>query len=76
LAPSLLDRADALLKGRDVTEARLLLEQALQAGSARAMFLLAQSYDPRMLARWRVAGRVKGDKAKARGLYAAARATR
>jgi hypothetical protein len=73
-AAPLVDRADALLKRHDVGGARLLLERAVQAGSARAMFLLAQSYDPRMLAQWRIAGGVTGDEAKARELYAAAQA--
>ena len=73
-AASLVHRAEALLKGHDVVGARLLLDRAVQAGSARAMFLLAQSYDPKMLAQWRIAGGVTGDEAKAQELYAAAQA--
>jgi hypothetical protein len=53
---ALLVRADALLEQRDIIGARLLLERAAAAGSARAVFLLAETYDPRMLSSWRTYG--------------------
>jgi hypothetical protein len=67
-----LERAEALLKDRDISGARLLLERAVQMGSARGAFLLAQTYDPAMLAQWQVRG-IGGDAAKAQELYAKAR---
>jgi TPR repeat protein len=63
-----LARATSLLKDRDISGARLLFERALQAGSSRAAFQLAETYDPRQLSRWRVHG-VGGDWAKAQELY-------
>ena len=65
---ALLARANSLLKDRDISGARLMLERALQAGSSRAAFQLAETYDPRQLSRWRVHG-VQGDWAKAQALY-------
>jgi hypothetical protein len=69
----LLDRAEALLRDRDVSGARLLIARAAEAKSSRALRLLAQTYDPIMLARWRIVG-LAGDEAKARDLYAEAAA--
>jgi hypothetical protein len=65
---ALLARANTLLKDRDISGARLVLERALQAGSSRAAFQLAETYDPRQLTRWRAHG-VRGDWAKAEALY-------
>ena len=65
---ALLARANSLLKDRDISGARLVFERALQAGSSRAAFQLAETYDPRQLSRWRVHG-VGGDWAKAQELY-------
>ena len=65
---ALLARANSLLKDRDISGARLVLERALQAGSSRAAFQLAETYDPRQLTRWRAHG-VRGDWAKAEALY-------
>jgi hypothetical protein len=70
----LLERAEALMNARDVIAARLLLERVAGAGSGRALLLLAESYDPKKLAERRIFGGVRGDEAKARELYAAARA--
>ncbi|MBM6592491.1 hypothetical protein [Microvirga pudoricolor] len=67
----LIQRAEALLKNADISGARLILEHAMSAGSARATYLLAQTYDPKVLASWRVVG-IKGDSAKAQELYARA----
>ena len=64
----LLARANSLLKDRDISGARLMLERALQAGSSRAAFQLAETYDPRQLSRWRAHG-VRSDWAKAQELY-------
>jgi TPR repeat protein len=69
----LIDRAEALLKLYDISGARLILDRAVSAGSARAAYLLAQTYDPRVLDEWRVVG-IKGDPAKAEELYARAQA--
>ena len=65
---ALLARANSLLKDRDISGARLMLERAFRAGSSRAAFQLAETYDPRQLSRWRVHG-VEGDWAKAQELY-------
>jgi len=69
----LIERAESLLKMSDISGARLILDRAMAAGSARAAFLLAQTYDPRVLDEWRVVG-IKGDPAKAQELYARAQA--
>ena len=65
---ALLARATSLLKGGDISGARLILERALQAGSSRAAFQLAETYDPRQLSRWRAFG-VRGDWDRAQALY-------
>lgn len=64
----LLVRANALLRQADVGGARQLLELALEHGSSRAAFMLAETYDPRVLQSWRARG-LAGDSAKARVLY-------
>ncbi len=64
----LIERAETLLRDLDISGARLVLERALDAGSSRAAFLLAQTYDPKMLVQWRVRGAVP-DTARARDLY-------
>jgi hypothetical protein len=69
----LLARATALLNQGNIGAARTVLERATDAGSARASFALAETYDPRVLARWRTYG-TRGDAAKARELYAKAHA--
>ena len=58
----------SLVRQGDISAARLLLEPAVDAGSAQAAFLLAQTYDRGVLASWRVRG-IAGDDAKARLLY-------
>jgi TPR repeat protein len=45
-----------------------LLERAIHAGSGRAVFLLAQTYDPGELKLWKAYG-VRADPKKARELY-------
>ena len=64
----LVSRAQSLVRQGDISAARLLLEPAVDAGSAQAAFLLAQTYDRGVLASWRVRG-IAGDDAKARLLY-------
>lgn len=68
----LVDRADELLRRGDVSGARLLLERSLTSGNARAVFLMAETFDPNVLAELRVIG-MRGDAAKAQELYARAR---
>ena len=69
----LVKRADAIFRSGDVSGARLLLERASEAGDARALFLLAETYDPRVLSTLRTRG-IRGDAARAEELYARARA--
>jgi hypothetical protein len=71
--PRLLARANALLRQADISGARPLLEHALEHGSARAAFMLAETYDARVLQSWRAQG-ISGDVAKARELYERAQA--
>jgi hypothetical protein len=67
----LLTRARGLIEQGDISGARLVLEHALSAGSRRAAFHLAETYDPRILASWRALG-IRGDANRARELYARA----
>ena len=69
----LLARANALLRQADISGARPLLEHALERGSARAAFMLAETYDARVLQSWHTRG-ISGDLAKARELYERAQA--
>jgi TPR repeat protein len=66
-------RADELFRKGDVSGARLLLEHSLKSGNARAAFLLAETFDPHVLAKLGVMG-IRGDAAKAREFYAQAQA--
>src|SRR6202035_1839682 len=49
----LLARANELLRQADISGARALLALALERGSARAAFMLAETYDARVLQSWR-----------------------
>jgi len=69
----LLARATTLLGRADISGARLLLEHALERGSARAAFMLAETYDARVLRSWHAQG-ISGDLTKARVLYERAQA--
>jgi hypothetical protein len=69
----LLTRANALLRQADISGARPLLEHALERGSARAAFMLAETYDARVLQSWHARG-ISGDPARARELYQRAQA--
>jgi len=64
----LVARAESLIKQSDFSGARLLLEHALEKGSARAAFMMAETYDWRMLRTLEAYG-VRGDTEKARQLY-------
>jgi TPR repeat protein len=61
-------RADRLLKGGDIGAARIVLERAVEMGSAKASFAIAETYDPGVLSHWNVYG-TRGDVAKAREFY-------
>ncbi|WP_409364854.1 hypothetical protein [Bradyrhizobium sp. JYMT SZCCT0428] len=67
----LVARAAALLRQGDIGAARLVLERAVEMGSAQASFALAETYDPLILAKWKTQG-TRGDASKAQGLYARA----
>ena len=69
----LLARATALLGQADISGARPLLQHAVERGSARAAFMLAETYDARVLQSWRANG-ISGDRTKARELYERAQA--
>src|SRR5260370_1066317 len=64
----LLARANELLRQADISGAPALLECTLEHGIARAAFMLAETYDPRMLQSWRPRG-ISGDPTKARELH-------
>ncbi|MGD0641383.1 MAG: hypothetical protein ABSC22_11605 [Roseiarcus sp.] len=55
----------------DISGARAFLERAAEAGDARAILVLGDTYDPTTLARMGAVG-LKGDAAKARDYYARA----
>jgi len=69
----LMARANALLAQGDIASARIVLERAVDMGSAKAAFALAETYDPMVLAAWRTFGTL-GDVARAKQLYAKAKA--
>lgn len=69
----LLARASALLNQGNIGAARTVLEYAAEAGSARANFALAETYDPLILSTWGTHG-TRGDTTKARDHYAKAHA--
>lgn len=64
----LMKRALDMIRQGDISGARLLLERAVMSGSAQAAFHLAQTYDPRILAKWQARG-IKGDAARSLELY-------
>jgi hypothetical protein len=66
-------RANTLMRTGDVSGARLLLERSMESGNARAAFLLAETFDPHVLSKLGALG-IRSDAAKARELYARARA--
>jgi hypothetical protein len=65
---TLVARAESLIKQYNFVGARLLLAHAVEKGSARAAFVMAKTYDWRILRSLRAYG-VRGDAAMARELY-------
>lgn len=59
--------AEAIRLG-DIASARLVLEHAVRAGDATALYALAETYDPRVLVKLRVQG-MQGEPETARQLY-------
>jgi len=72
-ATRLIARASILLVQGDIGAARIVLESAAETGSARASFMLAETYDPAILAAWGTYG-TRGEIVKARELYQKAHA--
>ncbi|MBR1155268.1 hypothetical protein [Bradyrhizobium sp. JYMT SZCCT0428] len=70
-AARLLARASALVGQGNIGAARIVLERAVETGSAQASFMLAETYDPLVLSTWKTYG-TRGDVTKARELYARA----
>jgi hypothetical protein len=69
----LIARAGALLGQGNIGAARMVLERAAETGSARASFMLAETYDPVILSAWATYG-TRGEPTRARELYAKAHA--
>ena len=72
-ATRLVARASALISQGDIGAARTVLARAVDTGSAEASFMLAETYDPRVLSAWGTYG-TRGEVTKARELYAKANA--
>jgi len=70
-AATLIARASALLGQGDIGAARIVLERASEMGSAKASFMLAETYDPAILTAWGTYG-TRSEVTKARELYAKA----
>jgi hypothetical protein len=66
-------RASTLLAQGNIGAARIVLERAAETSSARANFMLAETYDPVILSMWGTSG-TRGEATKARELYAKAHA--
>jgi hypothetical protein len=64
----LVARAESLIKQFDFASARLLLAYALEKGSARAAFMMAETYDWQILRSLQAYG-VRGDAQRAREFY-------
>jgi hypothetical protein len=64
----LADKAAGAIHTGDIAGARLVLEHAVAAGDTTAIYALAETYDPRVLAQLHVRG-MTGDSDKARALY-------
>jgi hypothetical protein len=72
-ARRMIERASALVRQGDIVAARLLLERAGSGSDGAALFALAETYDPNVLARLGVRGGVTADPERARLLYQQAR---
>jgi TPR repeat protein len=64
----MLTRASSLIREGQIASARSLLQLALRSNDPSVAFALAETYDPRTLARWRAIG-ITGDVERARALY-------
>jgi succinate dehydrogenase/fumarate reductase flavoprotein subunit len=67
-AAAYIARAHAKIQQGDIAAARRLLERASRSDDGEAWFVLAETYDPQMLASWGVIG-MKPDLEKAKTLY-------
>lgn len=67
-----LDEARRLIAAKDIQGARDVLATAAAAKSPRALFAIAETFDPNLLAAWGVSG-VNADPERARANYTAAR---
>jgi hypothetical protein len=73
-ADELLTQAKRLIEGKDIVAAREVLQASETAGSGPLMFMLAETYDPSMLAIWQVKpDGVSANPERARALYQKAR---
>jgi len=72
-ATKLIARARILLEQGNIGAARIVLERAVEIGSAQASFALAETYDPLILPNFGTYG-TRGDATRARDLYAQAEA--
>jgi hypothetical protein len=72
-AAKLVARASVLLEQGNIGAARIVLERAAEMGSARASFVLAETYDPLILPNFGTYG-TQGDPTRAQTLYARAEA--
>jgi hypothetical protein len=70
-AARLIARARLLITQGDLAGARMVLQRAAEAGSAPAVFVLAETYDSSVLSAWFTFG-TPGDNARAQQLYAEA----
>ncbi len=70
-ADRLISRARRLIQQGNIAMARMMLEHAAETGNARAMFELAETYDPSVLSSWGTFG-TQGDRTRAQELYAKA----
>ena len=64
----LMTRARALIRQGDIGAARIVLDRAVETGSALALYALAETYDPAVLSAWGTFG-TQGDAVTARELY-------
>ncbi len=67
----LVARARVLLARGDIGSARIVLQRAVEMGSAEASFALAETYDPLVLSKWGTYG-TRGDVTRALDFYARA----
>jgi chemotaxis protein histidine kinase CheA len=67
----LMARAHLLISQGNISAARIVLERAAETGDGRALFALAETFDPSVLSTWGTVGTL-GDAARAQELYAKA----